>query len=94
MSVSEESLPQYDQLGTLGEPPIYQNTESAEGYRSKPQRGRSHPHFEDEELPPTYESLYGQIKEEWLTAENFYEFLKKAGLKFRTLHFYLAQNNT
>eukprot|EP00116_Pleurobrachia_bachei_P006106 sb/3466368/ len=40
---------------------------------------RNIPVFEDENLPPTYESIFGQIREEWLTAENFTEFLKNAG---------------
>lgn len=34
---------------------------------------------DDDDTPPTYESMFGQIKEEWFTAENFMDFLRKAG---------------
>ena len=77
MSSIGTSLPDYDEVGQLGEPPGYQNTESAAWHRTK--HDRNLPVFEDDDLPPTYESLFGQIKEEWFTAENFADFLRKAG---------------
>lgn len=77
MSSIGTSLPDYDEVGQLGEPPGYQNTESAAWHRTK--HDRNLPLFEDDDLPPTYESLFGQIKEEWFTAENFADFLRKAG---------------
>ena len=77
MSSVGDSLPDYEKVGQLGEPPQYQNTSSAARHRTK--HDRNLPVFEDDDLPPTYESLFGQIKEEWLTAENFSDFLRKAG---------------
>lgn len=79
-TASGSSLPDYDRVGQLGEPPQYQNTESAAKHRTR--QDRHLPVFTDEGLPPTYESLYGAIKEEWFTSENFTEFLQKAGAIF------------
>ena len=132
-TASGSSLPDYDRVGQLGEPPQYQNTESAAKHRFvafqgsgrwgnirlrmemelvlllrdkkyykkidthnlspnpiiqlsrklvphlRTRQDRHLPVFTDEGLPPTYESLYGAIKEEWFTSENFTEFLQKAG---------------
>ena len=80
MSSVGTSLPDYEEVGEFGEPPEYQNTESAAWHRTK--HDRNLPVFEDDDLPPTYESLFGQIKEEWFTAENFADFLRKAGINY------------
>lgn len=75
MSSIGDSLPEYERVGRFGEPPEYRSTDSATDHRTRLNR---HMHVAEDDIPPTYESLFGQIKEEWLTSNNFVEFLRNA----------------